>query len=245
MLEGIYQGSAAMNGLERWQDAISQNLANTNVSGYKAVGVSIHTQKMASGNSDDFAASLGSEMVKANTTVDNSRGSLVQSDSKMDCAIDGDGYFQVRTADGSTKFTRDGHFHVNNQNQIVNGEGESLIGTSGVISVNQGAGDVTIDSTGHIFQGTAQIGQMAIMNANKPSGLIPAGGGFISDANSDPGMQQVDSPHVLQGYYEASNVSAMREMVNMILVSRAYEANEKVIGSADSTMSKAANAFNG
>ena len=232
-----------MNGLEQWQDAISQNLANTDVAGYKAVGVSMHTQKMSTGNTDDFAASLGSEMVKANTTVDNRMGNLVQSGSKMDCAIDGDGYFQVRTTDGSTKYTRDGHFHVNNQNQIVNASGEALMGTSGVISVTQGGGDISVDSTGHIYQGAAQVGQMAIVNASNPGSLVPAGGGFVSDTSSDPGMQQVGTPRVLQGYYETSNVSALREMVNMILVSRAYEANEKAIGSADSSMGKATNAF--
>jgi flagellar basal-body rod protein FlgF len=50
-----------------------------------------------------------------------------------------------------------------------------------------------------------------------------------------------ERPKVLQGFLEASNVNPVSEMVNMIEVNRAYEANQKVISSQDSLLNKLIN----
>ena len=46
---------------------------------------------------------------------------------------------------------------------------------------------------------------------------------------------------VEQGVLETSNVNVVNEMVNMITIQRAYEANQKVITSIDSTLDRAVN----
>ena len=63
-----------------------------------------------------------------------------------------------------------------------------------------------------------------------------AGGMFV--AKNGATASPVDQPQLLQGYLEASNVTPMREMVDMVLISRAYEANQKIISSFDETMQK-------
>ena len=56
--------------------------------------------------------------------------------------------------------------------------------------------------------------------------------------NGAAGAEPVDKPDLLQGYVEASNVTPMREMVDMVLISRSYEANQKIIKTADESAQK-------
>jgi flagellar basal-body rod protein FlgF len=75
-----------------------------------------------------------------------------------------------------------------------------------------------------------------------PSRLIPtAGGFFITPAGMSP--QAVDQPELLQGYLESSNVTPLREMVDLVLISRAYEANQKIITTIDQQMQKTLDAL--
>ena len=62
-------------------------------------------------------------------------------------------------------------------------------------------------------------------------------GVFLSPANTDP--TPVEKPEVLQGYIEGSNVTPLREMVSLVQIARAYEANQKVLTSRDQTAQKA------
>ena len=68
--------------------------------------------------------------------------------------------------------------------------------------------------------------------------LIPIAGGFFIPAPGAPAPESVDNPQLLQGYLEASNVTPLREMVDLVLISRAYEANQKIITSVDQAMQK-------
>jgi flagellar basal-body rod protein FlgF len=241
MLTGLYQGAAAMSGLEKWQDAISQNLANTSTSGYKGMSVAMHSRSTNDGS--DFSSALGSEMVKPQASVNYAKGSFMHTDEPLSCAIEGDGFFKVQTADGQTKYTRNGQFHMDSANKLVSSDGETVLGQSGPITANPGAGEVSIRASGSVYQGEALIGTLAISKVAKEEALVPAGGGYsVADPNA-AGVTDVTSPKILQGVYENSNVSAMREMVSMIEVSRAYEANAKVITSADTTLGKAIQAF--
>jgi len=48
----------------------------------------------------------------------------------------------------------------------------------------------------------------------------------------------VAEPDLIQGYLEGSNTSSLREMVDLVLISRAYEANQKIITTVDEEMGK-------
>ena len=233
-----------MSGLERWQDAISQNIASSEVSGYKAIGTAMHTQKMPQAEpGKDFATTLGAELVKADLSVNRDKGIYIASDNNMDCAIDGDGYFQIRTADGGTKYTRNGHFQVSKDNVLVNADGETVAGVSGTITLAPGGGSLSFDQNGRVYQGATQIGQLKVVSARNEKALVPINGGFVPSEGTDADMRDIAQPRILQGYFEASNVSPMREMVNMITVERAYEANQKVIQNADTILGNAIQAF--
>lgn len=243
MLTGLYQGSAAMEGLGKWQDAISQNLANSGTAGYKSINVALHSNPTYASGSTDFASTLNAEVVKASTQVNQTHGSFLPSDDPLSCAIEGDGFFEVQTPEGATKYTRDGQFHIDSQNRLVTSDGSPVQGKNGAINATANGGSVSIRANGDVYQNNVQIGQLAVSTVANKDALVAAGGGFTIAPDADAGVAAVSSPTILQGVYEGSNVSAMKEMVNMIIVSRAYEANSKVVNNQDSALAKAIQAF--
>lgn len=233
-----------MAGLERWQDAISQNIANTSVAGYKAVGVAINTgskDKAPEGN--DFADALKNEQARAEIKVNFAHGVLVPSDNPMDCAINGDGFFEIQDEEGGTIYTRNGRMHVDSENHLVDASDRPVMGSSGVITLNAGSGNIRIDSEGQIYQGAIKVAKLSIVSIDDTSTLIPAGGGYTIKEDEDPVVEQMDDATVTQGFYEASNVAPMREMIDMISSYRAYEANQRVVSNADSMLGRAISAF--
>ena len=87
------------------------------------------------------------------------------------------------------------------------------------------------------------MGTMETATFNNPAGLRALGGNLFTPttASGDPtqGSPGTDSRGTLaQGFGEDSNVSVVEEMVNMILGQRAYEANSRVIKTADQMLSE-------
>ena len=63
------------------------------------------------------------------------------------------------------------------------------------------------------------------------------------EAGAGSGKAAVEEPEIIQGYLEQSNVQPLREMVDLVLISRAYEANQKIITSVDQQMQKTLDAL--
>ncbi len=172
-------------------------------------------------------------------------GSLQTTDNPLDMAINGRGFLQVLTPDGTVAYTRDGSFHLNSDGQIVTSNGNALepaivvpaetqtftVGNDGTVSVT-----VAGNATPQI------IGNIQTADFINPAGLQATGNNlFLETAAS--GAPQVGTPGlnglgtVLQNTLENSNVSVVEEMVNMITTQRAYEMNSKVISTADQMLS--------
>jgi len=118
-----------------------------------------------------------------------------------------------------------------------------VLSTSGSpITLQPGQGQVVINLDGSVFQGDISLGKIAVQKFGDNSQLIPTEGGYFTPgAGVEP--QSVDNPELLQGYLEGSNVAPLREMVDLVLISRAYEANQKMITAVDENMGKALDAL--
>jgi flagellar basal-body rod protein FlgG len=168
-------------------------------------------------------------------------GTLEPTGSPLDMAIEGDGFFQVQYADGTTVYTRDGSFNMGPDGRLVNGDGFYLdpeitipedavsvsIGVDGTIQVMQFGQDEPTD-----------VGQIELARFVNPAGLSAIGRNLyrITAASGDPITDvpgQNGLGNINQGYLEMSNVSVVDEMVNMIVAQRAYEMNSKAIQTAD------------
>jgi flagellar basal-body rod protein FlgG len=225
-------------------------LANVNTTGFKrdrAVFEDMLYQnvKQAGGQTDANSQAptglmLGTGVRIVATEKLHSQGNMVNTQSPLDLAISGDGYFQIAKGDGSLAYTRDGGFKISATGQLVTSSGALL---QPAITIPNTASSVTIGRDGtvsiELAAGGGQVlGQIQIARFVNPSGLQSLGQNLMKDTPAS-GAPQVLAPGVggagslMQGTLEASNVNVVEEMVNMIETQRAYEINSKAISAVD------------
>jgi flagellar basal-body rod protein FlgF len=243
---GIYQSASSLSALEKWQDAVAQNITSGQVTGYRKRTVEFSTESAGQWNTDPSGKSgegVPAMFPKAKNGISFASGETNPTGRDMDVAIQGEGFFEVQQPDGSHAFTRSGEFTTRADHTLVNTANAVVMSDSGSPIMIQGdAGNVKINADGTVVQGTAQVGRIAVEKFADNSVLNPiAGGLFMAPPNVSP--TTVAKPQLLQGYLEASNVAPMREMVNMVLISRAYDANQRVITNSDEQMQKTLDAL--
>ncbi len=224
--------SASLEALTREFEIIAHNMANVSTTGFKR-RCNAFTNALAAQEQEQAGGIEESPEV-----FDFSQGDLVQTDRTLDFALHGKGFFVIESPEGPL-YTRHGIFTTNPNGQIVDTAGRLVAGLSGPLLVPAGvdAAQIHVSSDGRIHAGQALIGQFRIVEfADREDQLLPAG---LNCFRAPQGVEPVDTPEatVKQGYKEASNVKLVDELVNMILVSRLYEANMKLVSVARETTS--------
>lgn len=221
------QVSASLNALTREFDIISHNLANVSTTGFKR-RCNCFTQVLA----EQTAAAEGAGDEESSPGVfDFSQGSLVPTERTLDFALHGKGFFVVESPEGPL-YTRHGVFQTNRNGQIVDSAGRLVAGTAGPLIVPPDADVADLYGTddGRIIAGEASIGQFRLVDFPDALDQLQAAGQNCFQAPKDVDPVPATDVVVKQGYQEASNVKLVDELVNMILVSRMYEANMKLVG---------------
>ena len=239
-----------MNVQAKRLDVISNDLANTDTTGYKkdVVAVSSFKEEYIK-RLDDYQNFTPNEGVIGKITygakvdeiyTDFTQGSVISTANDTDLAIQGEGFFVVQTPDGEA-YTRDGSFTVNQLGELVTSEGYNVMGTEGPISLGEAffeTGDkVIIKSDGGIYLGNEYIDTLDIAAFEDTRVLTK----MDDNLYSADGERVEFSGKLLQGYLETSNVNTVDAMVNMITVARAYETNQKMIQTMDNVLGKAVN----
>ena len=236
---GIYNAASTLSSLEKWQEVTSQNIAAGSVPGYKGNQMSFEAiQKGVMGvNSMGRAVSAPMSMSQCSPEFNFAEGQMHQTDVPTHVALNGDGFFKIQ-GDGFEYYTRDGEFHINADNQIVNKTGDVVLGEGGPMSVDPQYGEITVNREGLVMQGIVEVGKFSIVDVEDKSQLMRISGGFRLNPDSQANATEVTDPDIMQGFLEDSNVSPLKEMVNLISISRAFEVNHKVIQSLDEIQSK-------
>ena len=244
----------AKTGLDAQQmrmSVISNNLANVNTTGFKRDRAAFEdllyqTVRQPGGQVAADAQSptglmLGTGVRIVATEKSHTQGSLMTTKNALDIAIQGDGFFQINQADGTTAYTRDGAFKVSATGQIVTSNG-ALLAPGITIPPNVAAITVAQDGMVNVELtnggGQQQIGRIQIARFVNPAGLQSLGQNLLRETPAS-GAPQVQNPgqagagQLMQGALEASNVNVVEEMVNMIETQRAYEINSKAISAVD------------
>jgi len=256
MIRALYTAASGMNAQQQNIDNVAHNLANVNTAGFKKSRVEfedlVYDQTKVPGAPTSITgeAPIGLETglgVRAVATArDFARGNLKSTNSPLDMAIEGDGFFQIQLPSGDIGYTRSGEFHLNGDGAIVTADGYQL---EPQISIPANATSISISKDGIVSaaipgqSAPQQVGTIQLASFQNPAGLRATGGNmFLSTTAS--GEPQVGAPgedsrgNLAQGFVEDSNVSVVEEMVNMILGQRAYEANSKIIKAADEMLSQ-------
>jgi len=241
---GLYQSASALTALERWQDTVSQNITSSQETGYRKRTISFATQAAGELQADPKMriGSDGSVPVlfpKTIAGINFKTGETQPTRRELDAAIQGEGFFEIQRPDGSKVYTRSGEFRMRADRTLVTSTGDEVMSDSGApILLSNNGGAVSINGDGTIFQGNTALGKFGIKKFPDNNALIPLAGGFFTPAPGAPPPESVENPELLQGYLEGSNVTPLREMVDLVLISRAYEANQKIITQVDQQMQK-------
>ena len=232
-------------------DTTSNNISNVNTIGYKkqrAEFADLMYQVMEYAGTATSGTSVSPTGIEVGLGVRPTaiakiftQGNFKETGNPLDMAITGNGFFQIQLPDGTTGYTRNGSFKLDNDGNVVNSDGYRLlpeivipedatqisIGVDGIVSVLQaGATEMT------------QVGQIELANFVSPAGLHSLGdNNFINTAssgdpiNSIPGLNGLGQTR--QQFVEMSNVQLVEEMTDLITGQRAYEANSKAIVTSD------------
>lgn len=223
----------------------------------------VHTFPIGSVDSAPIVGKLGTGVEYNESFTVFSQGALKETANPFDLALDGDGFFTIQTNQGE-RYTRNGSFVLGKEGYLLTKEGYKVLGENGPIQIK--LNNFTIDKQGRVFQNGALSDdprRLVTMEENdwaetelvdnlKVVRFDGRGNRFLKKQGSslwrdtpESGSAAVapleDRPKVLQGFLEASNVNPVTEMVNMIEVNRAYEANQKVITSQDGMLNKLIN----
>lgn len=252
MLRGLYTAWTGMVNEQKRMDVLSNNMANATTVGFKldkstsqafdqVLGIKIRDGSEAYHNQAIGHLSLGVKI--GETFTDHAQGSIRGTGGTYDCALSGKGFFTVKvvTASGEekTRYTRDGRFMLTKEGLLVDADGNAVQGQSGDIYIPTDAKSVTISTTGDIVADGEMIDSLKLTDFEDYAYLKKFGNTLFEPVE---GATTIDSnAQVIQGYTEQSNVNVVKEMVDMITVTRAYEANQKVIRSYDQMLQNAAN----
>ncbi len=241
----LYENASALRGLEQYQNVIANNIAASHVSGFKKVAVSfeaVEGGEIARSTHDRLRNEMPGSFPVMKNQVDFNEGELKETHNPLDMAVRGDGFFALMNTNGEAVYTRDGQHYINAEGVMVNSMGHEFSDAGGNnIQTIPGGGELIIDKSGQIFQGEQNIGQVGVFVFDDPlMELQKVGGGFVAkEEGIEPELADPEQFTLMQGYLEDSNVSAIEEMIGLIEVSRAHEANQKMISTFDENIGKA------
>lgn len=172
---------------------------------------------------------FGNQVDEAVTNMQD--GSLRLTDNPTDFAVIGDAFFTVDGPNG-VMYTKNGQFSVNEAGQLVTIDGY-VVQTTGNTTFDH---TMKVDQNGYINGGNSQFVISSFGDAI--GGLIPMDNGYFTGAGA---IQNNGSGTLYQGYLESSNVDIADIMVEMMQITREYEANQKVLHASNETLQQATN----
>ena len=270
MVRGLYTAWTGMINEQKRLDVISNNLANSATTAYKKEGMTskafsdvlaikvddptVHFQNQNIGK-----MSLGVKV--GETYFDYSQGNLRDTGNTYDLALEGNGIFTLRMLDKNgqehIRFTRDGNFAVTNEGLLVTKDGDAVLDANLqeiYIPVDEAQLSVGFDSLGNVTVNGEIIAKLNIVDFSNTDYVLKYGENMFElvqepvsysmndlTANGEGNLLKSATAVVHQGFEEMSNVNVINEMVQMITISRSYEANQKMIQTVDSTLDKVIN----
>lgn len=251
MHSALYVSKTGLSAQDKKLTSLSNNLSNVATNGFKRDRVvfedllyQIQRQPGANSTQDTQLPNglqLGTGVRTVGTQKVFSQGALQTTEESLDLAINGRGFFEILMPDGTSAYTRDGQFHLDQNGQIVNAAGLAL---TPPINVPENAATVTIGTDGTVTAlidgetAPTNLGNITLVDFTNPAGLQAAGSNLYRETVSSgtPTQQtagQNGAGSIVQGALENSNVEVVEELVNMITTQRAYEMNSRVISTAD------------
>jgi flagellar basal-body rod protein FlgG len=235
MLKTLWNSRSGLNSNQNRIDAISNNIANVETTGYKRIDVAfqdIFSENMnrlglpvTTQNIDSLLLGSGSKADKL--VKNNQQGNLKETGRQTDIAIDGSGYFKLLDQEGNPFYTRDGSFDIDSDGNFVHSSGMNLVIEG--FNISALSSSISINANGEITSEKGIVGRIAIFDFQDKEGMTPVGNNLFKGS----AMQQESEGIIKQGYLEESNVDIAKELTDMMITQRAFELNSRTVKAAD------------
>lgn len=253
MVKGLYAAYTGMINEQNRMDVLTNNLANASTTGYKKEGATSQAFKDVLAykikDTTDYPhlskniGNLNLGVKIGENYTDYSQGAFRATENTYDLALSGSGFFMVEFADKngetSIKYTRDGSFTLNKDGYLVTKDGDYVLDSRERRIQLDPNEDTAIDASGRLQQNGVTIATVGITDFEDYNYLEHYGENYYQPV--DGATEKNGDYQTLSGYLEMSNMQVVSEMVEMISVSRAYETNQKIVQTYDSTLEIAAN----
>ncbi|MEX1251100.1 MAG: flagellar hook-basal body complex protein [Hyphomonas sp.] len=229
MSNAIYTSLGRQQGLMQEMQVVSNNIANSNTTGYKMDRAIFAEFLVSPGQSQDSVSmgGLGGHAFRM------AQGELKITGGQFDLAVQGEGFFVLQTAQGP-RLTRAGHFQLSSESTLIDAFGNSVLGAGGnPITIPPEASQVAIGTDGSISANGQLVDRV---------GVVTPQGQLLRDTNTffsaPEGYAPFEEAILVQGALEGSNVSPILEVARMIEVQRAYEAGQAMMEREDGRISQ-------
>lgn len=237
IMQIIAQGMSA--DIDR-MSTVGMNIANVRTLSYKrAISAGDVFDRLVDRASMSAAGARVVASVAAHmpTVSDMRPGKLMQTGRPLDVALTGPYFFEL-TSESGPVYSRMGSFQLDSQNTLIGASGDPVMGMDGEIRLDQG-GTPTIDAQGDIYESGRLIDRLKLVHIEHPEKMTRLGDGLYALAGQTTDPIENGTTALQQGYLEASNVDAGREMVNVMEIVRHFETMQKVAQSYDDMTTQA------
>lgn len=254
MNRGLYIAASGMLTETSRQNIVANNLANVNTTGYKKdIPMSKAFPSMLLHRIHDprrifkqfvmdprpVVGEMGTGVNPDNTAHDFVTPSPYQATGNvLDLALYGDGFFVVQTPTGA-RYTRNGNFVLDADRNLVTIDGHSVLGKNGPIRIP--GSDISIDQEGNVLVNNEFVDGIQIVDFPKPYQLAKIGNSLFVPVDPNTIPQPTITGRIQSGTLEQSNVNVVTEMVNLITITRAYEANQRAVLAQNEATGRAIN----
>ncbi|MBO0436775.1 flagellar hook-basal body protein [Vagococcus fluvialis] len=219
----------SFNILQKKQENTSSNVSNVNTFGFKSQKIIQKTDKekqmfnhlkgpQLNDKNEIGTFIFGNRIDEINKNM--TTGSMKQTNKQTDYAILGDGFFNIQLANGTIGYTKNGHFQVNEQNQLVTQEGY-----------------LALSDNGQPIDARQQKPDFRLTKFNDLNNLTAIGESLFSGVNGEQDLNSRVENHML----ESSNVDMVDEMTDLLQTAREFEINQKALHTSDETLRKLTN----
>lgn len=283
MLRSMYSGISGMKGFQTQLDVVGNNIANVNTSGYKKSRVAFQdmmSQTVAGASAPtDIRGGINAQQVGLGSQIGaidviHTQGNRQTTNRTLDLALEGDGMFifasgvdadaeSYELEDVNLLYSRAGNMYLDDNNYIVNANGEYLVGIDPEtgekirIQIPEDAGSFSIQGNGVVNyvdenNETQVAGQIMLAKFANPGGLEQVGSNMYRSTVNDgmigvDGIPELIAPEeqgtagIVSGALEMSNVDLAEEFTDMIVAQRGFQANTRIITTSDEILQELVN----
>jgi flagellar basal-body rod protein FlgF len=231
----IYLSMSGAKATMQRQDTLANNLANVSTVGFRAELAAFRAVPV-----EGSGASTRVFALESTPGYDPTPGTVTSTGRNLDVAMKGNAWLAVQGLDGTEAYTRGGSLAVANDGTLMTSGGLTVLGDGGPIQLPANtevsiAPDGTVSAKGANGRSTS-VGKLKLVTPEVP--MLRGTDGLFRGADGDLGADA--SARVQDGALEGSNVSAVETMVSMISAARQFEAQMKMLQTAEADEKAAA-----